>query len=78
MMDDVNHDDAPDLGPDSTMDFGGFEPVEVSPDFHVELSIPFTSEQLEALDQIGRENGGTAIEAVQLLVERALAASPRR
>lgn len=77
-MDGMNHDDESDLGPDPTMDFGGFEPVEVAPDFHVELSIPFTSEQLEALDQIGREHGGTAIDAVQLLVERALAASPRR
>jgi hypothetical protein len=74
----VKHEDEPDIGPDPAMDFGGFDAVEVSPDFRAELCVPFTSEQLEALDRIGHEHGGTAIDAVQLLIERALAAGTRR
>jgi acylphosphatase len=63
-----------DMGPDPTRDLIDLGPVEVAPDYHVEISVPFTSEQLEAVSKIVQEQGTSHSEVVQDLVAEALAA----
>jgi hypothetical protein len=63
-----------DMGPDSTRELIDLGPVEVAPDYRVEISVPFTSEQLEAVSTIVREQGTSHSEVVQDLVAEALAA----
>lgn len=60
-----------DLGP------GIVEQVEATPDYRAELSVPFTSEQLAALERVAREEGVSPEEAAQRLVGRALAVRSR-
>jgi hypothetical protein len=62
-----------DLGLDPGMDFGDVERVEFAPDFQVALTVPFTAEQLVALERIGAERGIGPIQAVQQLIEEATA-----
>jgi acylphosphatase len=62
------------MGPDPTRDLIDLGPVEVAPDYHVEISVPFTSEQLEAVSKIVQEQGTSHSEVVQDLVAEALAA----
>lgn len=66
------------MGPDSMKDLSDLEPVEVAPDYHVELGVPFTSEQLTEVSRIAREQGISPGNAVQDLVDEALAARRRR
>ena len=54
------------------------EAVEVAADYRAELSVPFTSEQLAALERFAREERTSPEQAAQRLVERALAARSRR
>jgi acylphosphatase len=63
-----------DMGPDSTGELIDLGPVEVAPDYRVEISVPFTSEQMEAVSKIVRERGASHSEVVQDLVAEALAA----
>lgn len=66
-----------DIGPDEDMDLTEAEPVEFPPDFRIELVVAFTSAQLTALSELAREHGIHEIQAVQLLVDEALAARAR-
>jgi hypothetical protein len=50
------------------------EPVEFASDFCLELSVPFTPEQLTAISNLAREREIGPSEAAQALVEQALAA----
>ena len=70
----MSHDPYDDMGPDPTRDLSGLEPVEVAPDFHVEIAVPFTSQQLEAVSDLVRDQGKTHGEVIQDLVDQALAA----
>jgi hypothetical protein len=74
----MNHDPYDDMGPDPTRDLSGLEPVEVAADYHAEISVPFTSEQLTAVSRIAREQGISPGEAIQGLLDEALAARGRR
>jgi hypothetical protein len=60
--------------PSDDIDTDDFEPVEFAPDFSVELSVPFTPEQLTAISRLAREREIGPSEAAQALVEQALAA----
>lgn len=66
------------MGPDSTRDLSDLEPVEVAPDYHVELGVPFTSEQLREVSRIAREQGVSPGKVAQDLIEHALADRRRR
>jgi len=74
----MDHDPYDDMGPDATRDLSDLEPVEVAPDYHVELGVPFTSEQLAEISRMARKQGVSPGKAVQGLVERALAARDSR
>jgi hypothetical protein len=63
-----------DMGPDSTRELIDLGPVEVAPSYCVEISVPFTSEQLEAVSTLVQEQGTNHSEVVQDLVVEALAA----
>jgi hypothetical protein len=66
-----------DIGPDPDMELEIDESVEFAPDFHVALGVPFTGNQLSAIEAYGKEHGVNAIQAVQRLVDEALAAQPQ-
>lgn len=70
----MDHDPYDDMGPDPTRDLSGLEPVEVAPGYHAEICVPFTSEQLTAVARIAREQSMTPGEAIQSLLDEALAA----
>lgn len=72
------HDPYDDMGPDPMRDLSDLEPVEVAPDYHVELGVPFTSEQLMEVSRLALERGISPGTAVQDLVEQSLAARRRR
>ncbi len=74
----MQHDPYEDMGPDPMRDLSDLEPVEVAPDYHVELGVPFTSEQLTEVSRIAREQGVSPGKAIQDLVDEALAARRRR
>jgi hypothetical protein len=74
----MQHDPYDDLGPDPTRDLSDLEPVDVASDYHAEICVPFTSEQLKAVSRIAREQGITPGKAIQDLVEQALAARNAR
>ena len=73
----IPHDPYDEMGPDSTRDLSDLEPVEVAPDYHVELGVPFTSEQLREVSRIAREQGVSPGKVAQDLIEQALAARRR-
>jgi hypothetical protein len=73
----MEHDPYDDMGPDPTRDLSGLEPVEVAPDYHAEICVPFTSEQLTAVSKIARERGVSPGEAIQDLLDEALVARRR-
>ncbi|HMJ01866.1 MAG TPA: hypothetical protein VK506_02930 [Conexibacter sp.] len=64
-------------GQDARRDVEAIERVEVAADYCAELSVPFTAEQLVALEHVAREQRISPAEAAQRLVERALAARAR-
>lgn len=53
------------------------ERVEVASDYCAELSVPFSSDQLAALERVAREQGVSPAQAAQRLVEQALASRTR-
>jgi hypothetical protein len=67
-----------DMGPDSTGELIDLGPVEVAPDYHAEISVPFTSEQLEAVSKIVQEQGTSHGEVIQELLAEALIARETR
>lgn len=73
----MEHDPYDDMGPDPTRDLSGLEPVEVAPDYHAEICVPFTSEQLTAVSKFARERGISPGEAIQELLDEALVARRR-
>lgn len=73
----MQHDPYDEMGPDPTRDLSDLEPVEVAPDYHVELGVPFTSEQLMEVSRIAREQGASPSKVAQDLIEQALAARRR-
>ena len=58
---------------DADAELGDEERVEITADYHAELSVPFTSEQLVALEAVARERGVSPVKAAQDLVARGLA-----
>jgi len=70
----MEHDPYDDMGPDSTRDLIDLGPVEVAPDYHVEISVPFSSEQIDEVSKIVQQQGTSHSEVVQDLVAEALAA----
>jgi hypothetical protein len=74
----MEHDPYDDMGPDPTRGLSGLEPVEVAPDYHAEISVPFTSEQLTAVSKIVREQGTSHGEVIRELLVEALAARETR
>lgn len=67
-----------DVTPDPPADLDSVEPVEVASDYHVEILVPLTSDQLTALERFAREERVGVIEAAQQLIEAALNAQTRR
>lgn len=67
-----------DMGPDSTGELIDLGPVEVAPDYHAEISIPLTSEQLTAVSDIVREQDSSHGEVIRELLAEALAARKTR
>jgi hypothetical protein len=61
-----------DIGPD--LDLEVDDNVQIAADSRLSLVVPFTSERLSALSTYARGQGINAIEAVQRLVDEALAA----
>lgn len=69
---------ADDIEPDPNMDLSGGEWIDGDPDAQVALTVPFTGEELEALERVGHEHGTGAIAAVRRLVAEALEARSKR
>jgi hypothetical protein len=63
-----------DMGPDPTLDLSDLEPVEVASDYRLEISVPLTPEQLDALADLVQEQGKTHGEVIRELLDEALAA----
>jgi hypothetical protein len=59
---------------DHTADLDEVESVEFASDFQLELSVPFTPEQVTAISEVAQERDISPSEAAQFLVEQALAA----
>ena len=67
-----------DMGPESTREFVDLGPVEVAPDYRLEISVPLTPEQLDALADLVQEQGKTHGEVIRELLDEALAARRAR
>ena len=67
-----------DIQPDESLEVGEVERVPSNPEARVAYAVPFTHDQLAALERIARERGITAIGAVQRLVEEGLEARAHR
>jgi hypothetical protein len=65
----MHRDSFDDIDPDRD-----FEPVEVAADYHAEMSVPFTPDQLTAVSRIARERGVSPPQAAQDLIAQALSA----
>ena len=64
--------------PDPLMDLGPVERVDVTADYRAELSVPLTSAQLAAIERIAQAQRISPADAVQRLVEQALALRAHR
>ena len=67
-----------DVGPDPAEDLGAVEPVETARGYNVEVAVPLTSAQIVAVERYAQEQRIDVAEALQRLVDAALAARSRR
>lgn len=66
------------MRPKSMHDLEDLGQVEVAPDFRLEISVPLTPEQLDALAELVQEQGKTHGDVIRELLDEALAARRAR